>query len=253
VIPAVWITRPRPAAERTRAALEEAGYLALDVPLLCIAFEMFGRVPEGPWPDLLVLVSANAADGLIRAADRLGPPPSPVPVAAVGERTRERILNAPFPVTVIAVRDHAEALGVELAKLGLGGKRIWIPAGDREGSAHAFLPEFLRMAGASVETFGVYRNLDREPEAQERVRLQTADPGAVVLHSPSGAAAFRRLTASGPLVPWWSAPAVALGPTTARRLQDLDCPHVRLSPTPSDGGVLSALAGISRLRPVRET
>jgi len=255
VNPVVWITRPQPAAQRTCARLRASGYRALDIPLLEIAFERGDPVPDGPWPDLVILVSANAAEGFLRTwtAGDLPRAPETPDVAVVGERTRERLAESGRPFRVIAVGEDGESLGVDLARRGIDGRRIWIAAGDREGSGRTFLPEFLGMAGAKVSVFGVYRNRDREPSPEERVVLGEGPAGAAVLHSPSAADAFRRVTGDGSLAFWWTAPVVALGPTTGRRLAELGCPRYRLAPLPSDDGILRALAGFANLSPAGGT
>jgi uroporphyrinogen-III synthase len=150
-------------------------------------------------------------------------------------------------VEVVASPENAQGLTAALRERDLAGKRVWIPAGNREGTAVRVISPALASAGAEVERFGVYdvQAVSARPERWEPLAART--PGAIVFHSPSAVEAVARETAV-PVVRWrGSAVWVAIGETTATRCDRLGGRKVVRCAEPSDPGVVAALASIGTL------
>lgn len=241
---AVWVTRPAPGNAATAAALGEAGYRVIDIPVLEVVLDASGPWPGASWPDWIVFVSANAVAGLEAAGAKLGFPAGDrgaVHVAAVGSKTAGAAVRAGWPEALVPRDESAAGLLGALPAEGWNGASVWIPAGNREGSARDDLPDALRARGAQVSVLPVYRTETRALTAAETGRLEAAAPGAVVVHSPSSAEAV--LAAGAPhAARWRNAVFVAVGPRTAEACRRLGAARVVVAPSPSDRGVLEALS-----------
>ncbi len=240
---AVWVTRPAPDNLRTADAVARAGYRVLAVPLIEIRTVPPATAPAAP-PDLVVLVSANAVRGLAAAlADPRFPrvEPASVRAAAVGARTAALAAEAGWRVEIVPGAGTGDALAKALAAAGVDGLSVWIPAGNREGSATRDLPGRLAAAGARPEVFQVYETLDRRPAPGELARLAAETPGAVVVHSPSIAGAL--FGAAEPEIRRWreEAALVAIGPATGERLHALGAGRVVRCARPADEAIAAAL------------
>jgi uroporphyrinogen-III synthase len=234
----VWVTRPEPGLTRTAAALRACGHEVLAAPLLEISPVPPSPAPSLPWPDWVLLVSANAVRGL-HAAD-LGEPRSRF--AAVGQRTAAEATDLGYPVDLVPEQERAEGLLAALASEELTGRRVWIPAGDRPGSARSQLPVALAKRGALVEVFQVYATHERALTAGERRTLDTQEPGAVVVFSPSAADCL--FASDAPAIQRWrqQAATVAIGPVSRVRLEELGANQIVEAQQPSDAGVIEVLA-----------
>jgi uroporphyrinogen-III synthase len=243
----VWVTRPRPGGERDAAAFARAGFAVIEAPVLStrlVAAEVPGAV------DWIVFVSANAVAGLAEACREAGRDPASLAprTAAVGRKTAEAAREAGFAEALVPFVENAEGLLDAFAPFDLEEQRVLVPRGNREGSATGVLPERLGRAGATVVPLAVYAVEDRAPSADERAALGRVSPGATVIYSPSAADAVRAATRDD-LAGWWDeATAVAVGPTTAARLEALDAPRVRVAERPDRDAVLDALRSVPGLR-----
>lgn len=258
-VPAVWVTRPEPGNRRTAQALAAAGYAVIAAPVL----EVSTVVPEGfrprEWPQWLVLVSASAVRGLaaLDAAGRLpGSDRSRVRVAAVGKHTAEAAREVGWRVDLLPAVQDASGLRDALANEAVDGAEVWIPAGNREGSATRDLPRHLRARGAQVTVFRVYETAARPLSGEERERLAGAAAGAVVLHSPSAAEAVYAVPPEGEgggerlgegLRPWRTVPAVCIGPATAARCRESARIQILECKSPSDRDIVDALSSMPSL------
>jgi uroporphyrinogen-III synthase len=157
-------------------------------------------------------------------------------------------------VAAVPHAENAQGLLDALARFELGGRRVWIPSGSREGSASRTLPHALRSRGARVEVFAVYETVDLEPGADHLRALEDAVPGAIAYHSPSAADAAYA-AASRPAVARWlrTAAAVAIGPATAQRLAGHDPPRLLECAEPGDDALVSALSTLDPLKPARSS
>jgi len=152
-----------------------------------------------------------------------------------------------WTVEVEPAVQSAEGLLAALADRDLSGRRVWIPSGDREGTAVRLLPPALAERGAEVEVFEVYAVRARSAGPGLWEPLAKAEPGAIVFHSPSAVDAVVQV--SDPAVGRWRTEAtwVAIGETTAGRCRETGEHEVVSSPEPSDPGVVAALASIGTL------
>jgi len=246
---AIWITRPEPGNRRTARAVKEAGGTVVALPVLEVDL-----IPPHPaprfWPDWILLVSRNAGLGLEAALDAPGMPGgdrSGIRVGVVGEATADWARERGWNVEVVPARQNAEGLLAELAKRDLSASRVWIPAGDREGTARRLLPPALAKRGAEVEVFGVYSVRARGGIPGLWDPLADHLPGAIVFHSPSAVETVVGESAP-PVVRWREAAAwVAIGDSTAARCTKREAHTVVRSAEPSDEGVIEALTSIGAL------
>lgn len=250
---AVWVTRPAPGNAVTSGVLRDAGYRVLDIPVLEVILEAAEPWPGETWPDWILFVSANAVAGLEAAGRQRGFPAgdrSRVRVAAVGTRTAEAAARAGWPGALVPEEENAVGLLEALPADGWEGRTVWIPAGNREGSARDDLPAALESRGARVAVLPVYRTEARALGAEEIARLEASAPGAAVVHSPSAAQAVLGPEAPAALEPWWAAAFVAIGARTGQACRRLGAARVHVAAAPSDRGILDVLASLPDL--VRE-
>lgn len=248
--PGVWVTRSAPRNQVTARVLENAGWQVLTVPVLEIRlrFPEASTVPQSR-PDLVVFVSANAVRGLEAALAEPGFPGGErreVPVMAVGRQTAETARGMGWRVETVPVEENAEGLLKALAGIDVKGRRIWIPSGNRSGSATKRLPAALRSRGAEVSAFAVYETLTRVLSRREIEALEKAAPGAIVFHSPSAAEAVFASNVPAVVKQWKNAaPAVSIGPVTSARLRGLGAGTVTECREPTDEAVVRALADLA--------
>jgi uroporphyrinogen-III synthase len=250
--PSVWVTRPQPGSRTTARAVREAGYPVIAIPLLVTRPVVPTPPVSGDRPDWVVFVSGTAARSLDAALGEAAFAPGErraIRVAAVGRRTAETARGLGWTVSLVPESEDAAGLLRAFAAEDLSGKTVWIPGGSREGSAKRELPEGLAAAGAAVRAFQVYETGDRRLTAEDLGALRGTEAGGVVLHSPSAAEAF--LAAPERVFPedgmdvarrWReNAPAVAIGPVTARRLRELGAASVLECAEPSDEAIIAVL------------
>jgi len=193
--------------------------------------------------DWIVFTSRH---GVAAVTARLSRPPGRLRAAAVGRATAKVLEQQGWPVALVAAEPGAAGLVAAFAASGLApGARILYPASSR---ALPTLAAGLTQLGAQVTTVEAYRTvaggaLDikdcRSWIARAAVGAVTfASPSAVVeLESALGKRDFARLLDT--------APAVAIGPTTARALTERG-----YTPTLAESATLQGLARTS-LRAVR--
>ena len=199
--PKILVTRAGNDAAEFSAALEQAGFEAVEVPLLQrepIEMAVAMSVAAGPY-DWVLLTSAAAA--MAFAEQWSGPVP---PIAAVGPKTAARLRELGLEVALVP----SDATGARLvdAMGHLTGRRVlYARAEDAEPSTLAAL----RGTGADVVEAVVYRNI--EPHGTKE-RLRAVWPVDVITLF-SGSAARRLKVALDGLD--GGVPVVAIGPTTA--------------------------------------
>jgi uroporphyrinogen-III synthase len=172
---------------------------------------------------------------------RVPAPPRGVKAAAVGRATAAALEQHGWPVDLVAAEPSAAGLVAAFAAAGAArGARILYPASSR---ALPTLAAGLTQLGAEVTTVEAYRTVSGAAldVADCRSWIARRDVGAVTFASPSavvelesalGKEDFARLLGS--------APAVAIGPTTARALTERGYPS-----TLAESATLRALARAS--------
>lgn len=159
--------------------------------------------------------------GVAAVTARLPAPPAGVRIAAVGRATASVLEQHGWPADLIPGEHSAAGLVAAFAALeGVRGARILYPASSR---ALPTLAAGLTQLGAEVTTVEAYRTVSGTALDVKECRswIERQGVGAVTFASPSAVAElesalgkedFARLLAT--------APAVAIGPTTARALAD---------------------------------
>ena len=183
----------------------------------------------------------SSRHGVAAVTARLSSPPRHVRVAAVGRATAAVLKRHGWPVDLLAAEPGAAGLVAAFAASGCApGARILHPASSRVLPA---LASGLAQLGAKVTTVEAYRTVSgtaldledcRSWIAREAVGAVTfASPSAVTeLESALGKEDFARLLGT--------APAVAIGPTTARALTERG-----YAPTLAESATLQGLARTS--------
>jgi uroporphyrinogen-III synthase len=175
----VVITRPRHAAEALAAPLSREGARAIIFPTLAIE-------PLAPTPeleallanlarfDLAIFVSANAVEKGLECAERHGPWPYGLTVAAIGEATAQALRNSGVQRVISPPERHDSEALLGLAELQVvKGQNVIVFRGEG-GREH--LKEVLEARGAHVEYAECYRRVrprtDPKPVADAIARGQ---------------------------------------------------------------------------------
>lgn len=215
----VVVTRTEPRGGGLCGELEQLGLAVLHWPVIGIEWtdpsEWDAQRRAAQTFDWIVFTSAHAVEAVTEALPRA---PAGVRIAAVGPATAATLGERGWPVDLLAPESGAEGLVHALGKAGIHGRRILYPASTR---ARATLPEGLARLGAEVVRFTAYRTVAAPFDVDAcRSWIARRALGAVTFASPSavveleralGDEDFQRLLAA--------APAVVIGPTTARALQ----------------------------------
>ena len=246
--PAVWITRPEPGNLATTAFLRNYSFPVVYVPVLEVSY-VVGEMRLEQWPDWVLFVSGNAVRGLgqaVRASLLPQAGRTRVRAAAVGLRTALEAAGQGWQVELVPSSENAEGLLEVMRRVDMRGQRVWIPAGNREGSARGVLPETLRERGADVHVFSVYETSDRVLTPADEAQLNEAEPGAVVFHSPSAVEAVFSKGVSSAVRRWHDAEFVAIGPSTAARCRKVRLDRVHETSEPSDTALVSLLVSLGK-------
>ena len=238
----IWVTRPEPGNATTSAALQNAGFEVIGLPVLDVRF-VAPSLPADR-PDWIVFVSANAVRGLEAAGVPAGFR-GKVRAAAVGSRSALVAAGDGWKVELVPKRENAEGLLETFGHIDLNGLQVWIPGGNREGSASRLLPEALRARGAEVLTFSVYETLDRDLKVGELARLDAADPGLIVFHSPSAVETVYSSAGPGSVRRWQKADLVAIGSTTVASCRRVRTDRIWESPEPSDTALVTLITSLT--------
>lgn len=212
----VVVTRAEPAEGPLSRELRRLGLPVLSWPAIGIVPadpEGLGQAVSSAGFDWIVLTSRHGVEAL---TELLPAPPAGVSIAAIGPATAAELRERGWPVDVVG-EAGAESLLRAFETMGLRGRRILHPTSSRALPA---LREGLERLGAEVVSVEAYRTVPVSLDVEAcRAAIARGDVGAVTFASPSavieleralGSGDFRRLLAA--------APAVAIGPTTAREL-----------------------------------
>lgn len=244
----VWITRPEPGNSRTSEFLSAAGVPVVPVPVLRVEMISPPNFSADPLPDWIVFVSRNAVAGMNRLWEFLGGiSRSEVRAAAVGQLTAAEAEARGWKVSVVPETENAGGLLGAMEEHEVAGRTVWIPSGNREGSASSTLPDTLRSRGARVRVIPVYETRTVAPPDPHLHLLERARPGAVVLHSPSSGEAVMAKDAPPAYARWRDAFMVCIGPVTRARIQEMGAPRSLETREPSDEAVLDALRSLEDL------
>ncbi|MGC4105516.1 MAG: hydroxymethylbilane synthase [Thermomicrobiales bacterium] len=195
--------------------------------------------------DWVMLTSANAVPVL---ADRVGGVAMPVKVAAVGARTADALSNAGIGVDLVPDVGSADGMLAALADAPMAGSRVLLLLSD---IARPTLAEGLRAMGADVTIATAYRTLPVTrvgPDTLER--LQSGDPAAVFLSSPSAVEALDAMLGAD-ITLLTAAFGIAIGETTAAAMREAGMPVHAVATTPTPAGMIAALESCYAITPER--
>jgi uroporphyrinogen-III synthase len=235
----IAVTHEVEAGDALVAALEAGGLRPLFWPAVrTVAVDpdsiesVLSRADEFTW---LVVTSRRAVDAVASGGRTL---PDGLRIATVGHRTAAAVEAAGWKVDLTAAGPGSATLATELESKLSGGERILFPSGDLASMA---LQDRLARAGAVVDRVTVYRTERRPVDgAQCGSFLARGDVAAITFLSASaGRSLAASLDAVGMRAALRGTPAVAIGPETARALDDLDFEEVHQSAEPSKESVAS--------------
>jgi hydroxymethylbilane synthase len=179
----------------------------IDIPSIGTAINEFGEEPF----DWIVFTSQNAVDGFLSCPEG-STLVEEASIAAVGAATTHKLRKHGIDVALQPAKFSGAALGAEMRKHDLKGKRILFPHGDLARQA---LPDSLREAGAIVETLLVYRTVSVNTiKALVLEQLSAGEFDALVFCSPSAVHSFVGLMGSR-LEGLQGLTIASIGPTTA--------------------------------------
>jgi uroporphyrinogen-III synthase len=181
--------------------------------------EALGRANSFDW---IVFTSRH---GVAAVTARLSGPPPGLRTAAVGRATAKVLEQHGWPVDLIGTEPGAAGLIARFAASGLArGARVLYPASSR---ALPILASGLEQLGAEVTTVEAYRTVAGAALDIEDCRSWIAREGvgAVTFASPSAVTELERALGRPDFARLLeTAPAVAIGPTTARALAERGYP-----------------------------
>jgi hydroxymethylbilane synthase len=185
--------------------------------------------------DWVVITSPNAFLHAIETARALIG--NGAKLAVVGNRTSDAARNQGLPVEIVGAGD-GESLADELIRIGIGGKRIVCLVSSLASES---LPRKLRGAGAVVDVFNAYRNVDSDGMTEEIASLMSNGAiDVVTFASPSAVRGFVK-AASGLLAAMSGASLVAIGEITADSMRTHKLPVHDVAQEANADGLVAAI------------
>lgn len=189
----------------------------------------------------IVFSSPRSVDAVVRRRPDFPPGPQ---VAAIGTSTAAALDQAGWPVHLMPENFTADALVDAFGSHRSSEVPVFFPASD---IARSTINRGLVALGFEVHQVVAYRTVEVELDRQiclddvDRHRpsfVTFASPSAAVaLHRALGVEDFQRVLAG--------TPAVAVGPVTARALDELGCPPVEVAPIQTLSGLVDAVEKVA--------
>ena len=184
--------------------------------------------------DWLMVTSANAVPAL---AERVRGDSFLARVAAVGSRTADALSNAGIAADLVPEQGSAEGMLAALGPEPMAGSRVLLLLSD---IARPTLADGLRTMGAEVTIATAYRTLPVESVDRDALaRLQSGDPAAVFLSSPSAVEALTAMLGAD-ITLLTAAFGIAIGETTAAAMRDAGMPVHAVAADPTPAGMIAA-------------
>ncbi len=242
----VVITRPRSRARDWIEAFEAAGAKVIPLPVFELvpvdgadkvqALEVLSRYAgaSGSW---LAFTSVPAVEHLSALIQETGARTlqERFRIACIGDATRRALDRAGFDVHLQPARASGVALAEELIATSGPRPQVLHPTSDHGLTT---LTDAVNAAGGVGERLVVYR-LERDAHLDPGA-LVGADPDLLTFASPSAAIALLERTAGDTLRGLLELPALAVGDTTARTLEDLGFRHRASAASPRIEDVVAA-------------
>ena len=242
----IAVTRPRERAAALVDALEALGAEVLAAPAIAVAPPASYDALDAALAalasyDWLALTSVAAVEAVAARLVALGTPDAhrpPLRIAVVGDATA-RAARARLGRVDLVPAVHA-ADGLADAMPAVRGARVLFPCADR---ARDVLPTVLRARGAHVHRVVAYCTGDAPAEALAPLARQAAAGAldAVLVASPSAAAAVARACGGACGGSLARLRAVCIGPTTADACRALALPVAAVAAAPTDAALVDAL------------
>ena len=249
----VLVTRPVGQSAALVTALRDAGLDPIPVPAIAIEFEP----PRGDldaaarilhtyrW---VVIMSANGARAILKAAERVLTELGAPSWAAVGPATRGVLEHEGIEVQFQPSRSNGIAMAVELPVL--AGDRILVVRGDLADEELALA---LRARGAEVDDVIAYRTREAPQSSRGLLRTATAAGPIAAVMFTSGSTVRGLVSLGDPeSIDVRSFPAVCIGPETADEARSAGFRILAVAPTP-DATALAAAAATALARQPEET
>ena len=234
--PVVWITRPQPGADRTAAALAQAGYEPFVLPLTEIADEDPGIDPaEIADTDFVAVTSANA---IRHAPIPLARALKATPLYAVGAATKMAALDRGFLKAFSADGAVDDLVRLISGREQPGAKGLYLAGRDRTGD----LEGKLATLGLECRPIEVYKaEIVSYTTEYLRDAINRRAPDAVLFHSAQSALAYvRDVLADFPQLAE-IASCFAISQRVADRLSGIHPERIRVADAPNEQALLAAL------------
>lgn len=239
----VWVTRPRERAEALCFLLEDEGAEVFPLPLLELQpppderplLAAASHVQRYRW---ILFTSPSGVEAFFEAArhegslDRL----KRVKLGAVGPRTADTLRSLGLMVSAEAELATGPGLFEVMQDDLKAGDEVLLPVAE---TARPELQALLEEKGVDVTRVVAYRAAQLQPEDEAFAVLEETPPTAIVLASPRTvealvATATGRSLAAG-------ARRIAIGPTTAKALDDAGLSPTAIAEQPTPEGLIEAL------------
>lgn len=220
----VLITRPKAQAQDLAVALEACGFQCIIFPTIEIVplTDWLSTLPSLPDYSAIFFTSANGVEHFVEPLRRVAPDflahIRRLPIYAVGEKTKARLLEAGFAVAAMPDKFSAAELAALLPKQEIAQRKFLFVCGKL---SQRLLPEHICTLGGSCDEYQVYDT--RLPENTEVEQLKTLlEKGkidVIAFTSPSTVKNFFALLGGAALPA--AIKLAAIGDTTAQAVRTL--------------------------------
>jgi len=239
----VWVTRPRERAEALCFLLEDEGAEVVALPLLELQppaderplLAAAAHVQRYRW---VLFTSPSGVEAFVEAARHEGALErlKRVKLGAVGPRTADTVRSFGLVVTAEAELATGPGLFAAMQEDLQAGDEVLLPVAETaRPELHALLVE----KGVEVTRVVAYRASQVEPDDVVLAQLEAAPPTAIVLASPRTVEALVATAAGRALAA--KARRIAIGPTTAKALEDAGLAPTAIAGQPTSEGLIEAL------------
>ncbi len=228
----ILVVRPQAGQLSTKRLLKAEGYAAIAAPLIAIEAidkDAFFNTKPFRW---IAITSANAAR-MVGQQDHWHIDEYSQ-FAALGDATAKALRAAGFEPAFISTKHSAEGLGKEIPAS--PSDQVLYPCST---AADDSLEMALHNRGVAVHRHPIYTILQQAPDDELMEEIAEGGMDAVLLYSPSGAAAFHRFFGHTSFTTLASI--VCIGEKTAQAADALGLKVACIAADPSDAAMIAAL------------
>lgn len=184
----------------------------------------------------IAVTSRNSARCLLQDAVV---PKKPPQVAALGPATAAAVVSCGWPVDLVAEGKGSIALAqAMLQQADIRSAPVLFPGSSK---ALPHLPDTLREQGVQVERVVVYRTESADAQQGQRLVQQLADPESICLFASPSAAKNAHQALQEQWQRFCLTTTVAIGPTTAKAMDEVGFKRVIVAERPDDAHLVVAL------------